>query len=400
MYKFVSTWSKSKKKYLVFLKDKNNKRTTSYYDPNKKQIIKLQKFLENQRRELKDYIDVLNKYVSSNVYSTVEEYNNTLETFGNITILNAFKKYKKKVLGDKLNRYYTNENYISNLENHLINHIENKLLQDYKAIDFETIILNAVLNSRSSKACTVCKKKHTMSKKVIKDTVAVFKRFVMYCDECDFDLNNKFFTKVIGFKFKRNFFDNLKNCQQEKYCPLPFEVKKIINGENNLIDKFLYRHSAETGTRPGETLGILHEDINVSNKTIFINHSLDQRGFWQRGKLKNKNSKRSIAVSDKYIVLYQMAFPIKNPKERVFNNTRDVVTLKIKNAAKKNGVDWVGGLKPFRKFSSSLARESKLFTKDQFVKRFGWVDDVVFDDHYAKDLMDNKEKQRELLNNL
>ncbi len=400
MYKFVSTWSKSKKKYLVFLKDKNNKRTTSYYDPNKKQIIKLQKFLKDQKREIKDYKDTLNKYVSANIYFTKKDYENSLETISNITIFNAFKKYKNNVLEDKINRDYTNLAYIKNLENHVINNIENKPLQDYIAIDFNNVFIKTIIESKSLKDCVVCNKKHAIGKKVIKDTVAVFKRFIIFCDECDFNLNNKFFTKVISFKFKRNFFDNLKNCKQRKYCPLPFEVKKIINGENNLINKFLFRHSAETGTRPGEGLGILHEDIDVSNKTIFINHSLDKEGVWQRGKLKNENSKRSITVSDKYIVLYQLAFPIKNPKERVFNFSRRNAALRIKIAAKKNGVDWVGGLKPFRKFSSSLASSSRLFTKVQLTKRFGWVDDVVFDDHYATDLMDNKEKQRELLNNL
>jgi len=72
---------------------------------------------------------------------------------------------------------------------------------------------------------------------------------------------------------------------------------------------------------------------------------------------------------------------------------------RIKTAAKKLGVKWVGGLKPLRKFKYSLTREQGILTEIQARQQQGWsMESKTPGRYYHKDLDNNPEKTKEAVN--
>ena len=68
-------------------------------------------------------------------------------------------------------------------------------------------------------------------------------------------------------------------------------------------------------------------------------------------------------------------------------------------AAKKLGIKWVGGLKPFRKFKYSLTREQGKLTEIQARMHQGWtMDSKTPQRYYHKDLDNNPEKTKDAVN--
>ena len=97
----------------------------------------------------------------------------------------------------------------------------------------------------------------------------------------------------------------------------------------------------------------------------------------------------------------QQTFPKKAGKYKlVFGSlTKASAKGRVKTAAKKLGIKWVGGLKPFRKFKYSLTREQGKLTEIQARLHQGWsMDSKTPQRYYHKDLDNNPEQTKDAVN--
>ena len=84
----------------------------------------------------------------------------------------------------------------------------------------------------------------------------------------------------------------------------------------------------------------------------------------------------------------------------LFGITKNSAKMRIKRAGKRQGIDWRGGMSPFRKFSFSFLRDQQALTDKQIMKRFGWSNMNTPNKWYYKDLDTNKDERLAAINSM
>ena len=192
----------------------------------------------------------------------------------------------------------------------------------------------------------------------------------------------------------------------------------VINKEPDIKLKTFYKCAAETGVRLNELLGICYESVDFKNGGINIDHSVNSENNFRPYQV--KTSKRFIEISDELLELFSIwmkaqMFPIthrnkiftnpytgkieKRTFKRVFNITGSRANKKIKQSAKKLGIDWQNGISPFRKWSISRMEELKILTEKQMNVRFANSKEIR-DKNYIRDLNLNETKRKAAINQI
>ena len=120
---------------------------------------------------------------------------------------------------------------------------------------------------------------------------------------------------------------------------------------------------------------------------------LDLLHNWMKTQLFTKKIK-NVTYEDPYT---------KEPKRRtfvrIFDLTKSRAGLKVKQSAKKLGINWQSGLSPFRKWSISRMEDLKVLTEKQMDRRYGNTKKIR-DSHYYKDLNLNEKEGRTAINQI
>tara|TARA_B110000261_G_C13050353_1_gene343953 strand:+ start:168 stop:1409 length:1242 start_codon:yes stop_codon:yes gene_type:complete len=337
----------------------------------------------------------------------------------------AFKKYYASVENDKSILASTGAGYISLLKIHVEPYIHKTYLADFKYIDFKGAVdendksiclYNKIIESlpaqwvKINDQWEIVRNKNyddnnkliTIDKNTIKKAIAEFKKFVVFCGNNDWVIDNR----VLAYRNK-----NLKPAEKEEWVPDTNDVFKLIKLEENLCLKTLYYGAAETGCSLSEILGWCYEDKffddELDSEIIFVRNSLGSQSQFRPGTLKNGGRKRKVEISDKLSTLLDQwmihqILPKTHLKKyrRIFPFTKGNAADILKRSIKKIGIEWQGAFSGFRKFSSSAADDTELLTEEQFIKRYGWKSKKTFVGHYRRDLNRNKQDRKKLINNL
>ena len=332
----------------------------------------------------------------------------------------SFKKYVQSVLNNELIVEETRLNKVGAVNNHIhpaFNIIyepkPDNLLSSFRYIDFENFVqlilkskCTAVYNRKASEgggSITIRTEKN-LGKKAIRDVVQEFKQYVKFCHNNSWKMPRE----ILDFKFPKTFFQGYEI--KDQWVPTQKQVKKLINAEKDFVNKVMWSLAAETGARPNEILGLCYEDIDLLSEipTIFFRHTIDKWNCFRANTLKTLSSRRKIKISDKLAEMLktwmvQQTFPRKEQGYKlVFGRISKAMSKKrIKSAAKKLGIDWVGGLKPFRKYSYSLEREQNKIPELVSKARRGWtMDSRTPGRYYHKDLNNDPQAERDAINKL
>ena len=361
--------------------------------------INKQSFELNQRRVAKAYIEDLKR---QNLSTLIPQ---------KITFEESFKQYYASLNNNIENQEDTNQRYITLLKSHIQPYINKITLAEYTAADFKTDTLKRIIHSRKTYWKIVngikqkARAKETLSKKAIKDAVAAFKRFIIFCDDQGWYVD----LKILRHKFSKNF----KQEQQEpKWIPKMNDVYNIIHLEKDICKKVLWRTAAELGPRLNEILAICYDDIfwdeEMNTHVIHLKHSLGKQSEFRPHYLKNETSNRKVEIGSDLFRLLQAWMDIqKFPKthqrkyKRLFPYTKSHAADILKRSAARAGIEWKKGFSPFRKFSSTLLRDQDILSEDEFYSRYGWSDDKTFKKHYrVKNKNLNNKNRSAALNNL
>lgn len=337
----------------------------------------------------------------------------------------AFKKYYASVANNKEILESTRERYISLLQLHIQPYISKTYISDYLYIDFKgavddkgnsTDTYNQVIKSLPAKWVKVDNewllkriKKYdddgkliTIDKKTIKDVVAEFKKFITFCANNDWKID----TRILAYRHS-----NLQKAEKEEWVPKSNDVFNLIKLEKNLCHKALWHGGAETGCSLSEILGWCYDDKffdeELSSEVIFVRNSLGSKSEFRPGALKNGGRKRKVEISNELSKLLDdwmdtQKLPQTHARKyrRIFPYTKSHAADILKRATKKIGIEWRGAFSGFRKFSSSAADQANVLTDEQFLRRYGWKSKKTFAGHYRRDLNENKDERKGLINNL
>ena len=353
-----------------------------------------------------------------------------------ITFKDAFNSYIKTLEQGTLNIPEYIDTQVGYINNHVAPYIkrtigESKIdieyLSDYTMADFKYTTLPLILaskkvawRSKDGKEYYI-RLKDAIGKKVVKEVIGELKKFLKYCADNDW----KFDYKILTFTFQKNYFTNYT--KKKMWMPKPYELLEVVNKEKDIKLKTLYTLSAEAGPRANEAVAACVDDIDFVNGTIDLNHSLGKKNNFRPYFLKTGIDARDpIIASDKLLTLLDICiktqiFPktlrnvvckdpntgktIKRNFVRIFDFTKTTAAAKVKQSAKKLGIDWKSGLSPFRKWSTTMATDLKdqngnpIFTEKQLDKRFGNTKEIR-DRHYTKNLNLNGKKEKTAINQI
>lgn len=338
-----------------------------------------------------------------------------------ITFEFAINSYIKFLEQGTLNTPEYIQMQIGYLKNHLVPYLNQEFLSDYKMSDFKEKTLPKILTSKRTAWRTkngsdyYIRLDKTIGKKTIKEVVGEFKKFVKFCLEHSWKID----VSLLSFTFQKNFFTQY--VKKKEWLPQPHELLSVLNSEKDIKLKALYQLAAEAGPRANEVVAVCYDDIDFDNGLIHLNHSLDKWNGFRPYFLKTGVSNRDpIMASDRLLSLLDIwmktqLFPkkIKNvtyedpytkePKRRtfvrIFDLTKSRAGLKVKQSAKKLGINWQSGLSPFRKWSISRMEDLKVLTEKQMDRRYGNTKKIR-DSHYYKDLNLNEKEGRTAINQI
>lgn len=403
--------SKNGKKLKVYCYIDSIKHTAASFDLNEKL----------KARKSKEYYQNLSKedlYKKLNIQDKEKRASNKVE------FKYAFKKYYASVENDKSILASTGAGYISLLKIHVEPYIHKTYLADFKYIDFKGAVdendksiclYNKIIESlpaqwvKIDSQWEIVRNKNydengkliTIDKNTIKKAIAEFKKFVVFCGNNDWVIDNR----VLAYRNK-----NLKPAEKEDWVPNTNDVFNLIKSEKNLCLKTLYYGAAETGCSLSEILGWCYDDKffddELDSEIVYVRNSLGAASEFRPGILKNGGRKRKVEISnDLSTLLDQWMIHQRLPKthlkyKRIFPFTKSHAADILKRSVKEIGIKWQGAFSGFRKFSSSAADDTELLTEEQFIKRYGWKSKKTFVGHYRRDLNRNKQDRKKLINNL
>ena len=140
----------------------------------------------------------------------------------------------------------------------------------------------------------------------------------------------------------------------------------VKNKTKDIKLKTFYKCAAETGVRLNELLGICYESVDFDNGGVWIDHSIDDKNRFRPYEV--KTSRRFIELSNELLDLFSIwmktqIHPVTHKQivsgpngaagEWGHNQLPYRAAKKVKQSAKKLGIDWKSGLSPFRKWSIS-----------------------------------------------
>ena len=322
----------------------------------------------------------------------------------------AFKEYKKSILNDKFKVEETRLHICGYINHHIAPYINKKLLSEYTYHDFKESYLPQLL---ASKCCivknlpggttTVVRTNKTIGKKVIKDTVANFKLFIKYCLDRKWVIDRG----ILEWKFNKNFFQGENT--KKKFMPKYKDIVLLVNSEKDILNRALFHTAAETGCRLNELLGICYSDTDLKSDppTISFNHTTDKWNNFRENFLKTASSKRRVEISNQLSVILktwmkEQVMPKRSGQYRLMFGTvsKKMAKRRVQKSAAKLGIKWEGGISPFRKFSYSYLKDTKVLPKSQLLKRLGWTNSITPDKWYYRDTDHNKEKRTQAINQL
>ena len=382
------------------------------YDPITKKTKNLENFPSNRKTQAEAFAAEQRQEQPENVMPA------------DISFDVAFTEYKKSVLKDEKLREETRLNKCSLLNNHIAPYINKEhnfdgevrlvkidKLADYTYYNFKHGYIPQLLKSKKTMitnkplkdggGCYVRRLDDPIGKKTIKDVMGEFKMFVRY----SLDRKWKLPREILDYKFSKNFFVDYET--KEQWVPKLNIVKKLIDAERDLLNKALFLTAATVGPRLNEILAITYDcvDLKSDPPIIKFRHSVDKWNGFLENKLKTGKSKRDVPISDELAVLLKNLMDQQKPRKAgkyklVFGSlTKASAKGRVKTAAKKLGIKWVGGLKPFRKFKYSLTREQGKLTEIQARMHQGWtMDSKTPQRYYHKDLDNNPEKTKDAVN--
>ena len=382
------------------------------YDPITKKTKNLETFASNRKTQAEAFAAEQRQEQPENIMPA------------DISFDVAFTEYKKNVLKDEKLREETRLNKCSLLNNHIAPYINKEhnfdgevrlvkidKLADYTYYNFKHGYIPQLLKSKKTMitnkplkdggGCYVRRLDDPIGKKTIKDVMGEFKMFVRYC----LDRKWKLPREILDYKFSKNFFVDYET--KEQWVPKLSIVKKLIDAERDLLNKALFLTAATVGPRLNEILAITYDcvDLKSDPPIIKFRHSVDKWNGFLENKLKTGKSKRDVPISDELAVLLKNLMDQQKPRKAgkyklVFGSlTKASAKGRVKTAAKKLGIKWVGGLKPFRKFKYSLTREQGKLTEIQARMHQGWtMDSKTPQRYYHKDLDNNPEKTKDAIN--
>ena len=339
----------------------------------------------------------------------------------------AFKEYKEMILKNAELREESRLNKCGFINNHIAPYInkehnfdgEVKLvkiekLADYTYFLFKHIYIPQLLKSKKTivhnkkliegGGITIKKLKDPIGKKTVKEVVGEFKMFTRYC----LDRKWKMPREILDYKFSKNYFQDYET--KEQWVPNTNAVNKIINNEKDLLNKTLFMTAATVGPRPNEICAITYCGVDLKSDPphIKLRHSIDKWEGFNENTLKTGSSKRDVPISDELaLLLKNLMDQQKNPRKEgkyklVFGSlSKKAAKGRIKSAAKKLGIKWVGGLKPLRKFRFSKVKDQGILTDLQARKQQGWTPESKTPGrYYHKNLDDNPKKTKKAVNTL
>ena len=322
----------------------------------------------------------------------------------------AFKEYKKSILKDKFKVEETRLHILGYLNHHIQPYISKKLLSEYTYHDFKEVYLPQLLASKCTRvknlpggSSTIVRTNKTIGKKVVKDTVANFKLFVKYCLERKWVIDRG----ILDWKFNKNFFQGENS--KEKFNPKYKDIVLLVNSEKDLLNRALFHTAAEAGPRLNELLGICYSDVDLKSDppTLTFNHSIDKWNSFRENFLKTDSSKRRVEISKQLSIILgswmqKQIMPKRSGQYRLVFGTvsKKMSARRVRRAAKKLGIQWKGGMSPFRKFNYSYLKDTKALPKNQLLKRLGWTNSITPDKWYYRDTDHNKEKRTQAINQL
>lgn len=322
----------------------------------------------------------------------------------------AFKEYKHSVLKDKFKVEETKLAICGYINHHIAPYISKKLLSDYTYHDFKEHYLPKLLESKCTRvqnlpggSSTIVRTNRTVGKKTIKDTVATFKLFVKYCLERKWVIDGG----ILAYKFNKNFFQGENT--KKKFMPKYKDIVLLVNSEKDILNRALFHTAAETGCRLNELLGLTYSDTDLKSDppTISFNHTIDKWNNFRENFLKTASSKRRVEISNQLSVILktwmkEQVLPKRSGQYRLMFGTvsKKMAKRRVQRSAAKLGIDWVGGISPFRKFSYSYLKDTKALPKNQLLRRLGWTNSDTPDRWYYRDLDHNKEKRTKAINQL
>ena len=340
-----------------------------------------------------------------------------------ITFDRAFKEYKKSILSNKQLVEETRLLKCAFLNSHIAPYISKRVefegevgyekiekLGAYTYYNFKHDYIPQLLQSKKTRVkkikgsgYTVIRTKETIGKKTIKDVVGEYKMFVHYCRDRKWYIPKE----ILEYQFSHNFFQDY--FIQPKWVPKKKDVLKILEVENDLQNKVLFRIAAECGPRLNEILGLTYCNINFSSEIPLIKfrHSVDKWNSFRENVLKTGSSRRDVPISDELAILLKNWMQQQTPKKAgqyklLFGSlTKKSAKGRIKRAAKKLGIYWEGGLSPLRKFRYSLVKEQGKLTDIEARQHQGWtMESKTPQRYYHKNLGNNPKKTKTYINKL
>ena len=339
---------------------------------NKEKIIK--KYNLNERRKAERYLKSLDPNHPDIKKITIGK---------GITINEAIEAYIKTIDRDRINTRKCNTNYIGYLNSHILPRINKTYLSDYTVADFKFDFIPKLMAATN-------KKGDLLSRSVIIEIKGLFQRFFRFCDDNNWECD----LRILTYKFTKN---AIQRPPKDQYAPYPNDIKDMLLAEPNIKYQALIYFAAETGARPNEILGALWSDIDWKNKILFIKNSIDDKGKLRLDFLKNTGSRRKIVISDKLLKLLEVSSIYK--KDRIFPYTLKKAKGIIRRAAKRANVNWIGGLKPFRKFNYTLLKNKGIYSAKGLANRIGHNNTMTGALYYEVEL-DEQRKNQKLLNQL
>tara|TARA_R110002050_G_scaffold269895_1_gene412350 strand:- start:38 stop:1243 length:1206 start_codon:yes stop_codon:yes gene_type:complete len=328
-----------------------------------------------------------------------------------ITFDFAFKEYFKVIEKELTTSPKYKKMQVAYIVNHVKPYINKQHLSEYLLSDFKEHTLPKIIQSKrldwrtkDGKSFYV-KRLEAIGKTTIQYSVLEFKKFINWCAS----RNYKTDYTIANFKFSHKFFEGYS--QQKRWMPTSKELLDVVNQEQDIKMKLFYTCAAETGIRLNELCGICYESVDFENGLLYIDHSLCGENQFRPYQV--KTSRRAILITPKLLNLFAIwmktqIFPLthrnvmfKNPDtnkmekrsfKRMFNLTINRANKKIKQSAKKLGIDWQNGMSPFRKWSISRLTDLKVLTDKQMDDRFANSKEIR-KNNYIRDLNLN-EKER------
>ncbi|MGW5951390.1 tyrosine-type recombinase/integrase [Bacillus mycoides] len=185
-------------------------------------------------------------------------------------------EYKKGTVAS--NTFFSHQN---NVEKHIIPYFKNILLKDFKPVLYQKFINSLVDNGYSRRTIEIV---HSTMNNAMEKAITLEKIQKNPCVGVEIKVK----AKDPEVKFIES--DRIANFLREAY-------------KHDYIYGIYYKTLIETGMRKGEAAALQWTDIDLKEKTITINKSLDFRLASKHpdmmfGDTKNYNSKRTITISE------------------------------------------------------------------------------------------------------